>query len=273
MSILFSKNNQRVFGTFPLKGDKAIETIKTAIEAGYRSIDTAQMYANEKEVGVAIKECSVQRTELCITTKVSTANLEEGRFMPSVEQSLKDLQLDKVDLLLLHWPYPKGADNKPMLKLLDKAHKDGLAAHIGISNYTAAMMREAAEVVDAPLSCNQVEFHPLLDQSVLLDATVETSIPLSAYCSVARGEVFKHPEFAPIGEAYGKTAGQVVLRWILQMGVAPITMSTKPENIKANFDIMDFSLSSVDMGRITALTKKNIRVVDKSIVGFAPDWD
>lgn len=273
MSILFADKKERVFGTFPLKDDEAVTAIKQAIEVGYRSIDTAQMYGNEAEVGVAIKESGVPPSELCVTTKVNTGNFSEDKFIPSVEQSLKDLQLDAVDLLLLHWPDPEGVDNKPSLKLLEKAHKDGLARNIGISNYTAAMMREAVETVDAPIDCNQVEFHPLLDQGVLLAATVETGVPLSAYCSVARGEVFKHGEFAEIGERYKKSAGQVVLRWIMQQGVAPITMSTKPANMAANFDIMDFTLSSSDMGRITALTKNNLRVVNKSLVPFAPDWD
>lgn len=273
MSIIFEGNNTRVFGTFPLRGDAAVRAVKDALQAGYRSIDTAQMYANEAEVGTAIKECGVPREEICVTTKVSTGNFSEDRFIPSVEQSLKELQVDSADLLLLHWPDPEGKDNKPMLRLLEKAHRDGLAKNVGISNYTAAMMLEAVETVGVPIDCNQVEFHPLLDQSVLLAAAAETGVPLTAYCSVARGAVFKHPEFAEIGEGHGKSAAQVVLRWIFQMGVAPITMSTKPENMAANFDIMDFELSDGEMDRITALNATNLRVVGKDLVPFAPDWD
>ena len=272
MSILFEGPNQRGFGTFPLKGDEACAAMEEALRVGYRAIDTAQMYGNEAEVGSVIAACDIPREEFCVTTKVRPQHFTEDKFMPSVEQSLKDLQLSEVDLLLLHWPDP-GGDNKISLKLLEKAHKDGLARNVGISNYTAAMMREAVAEVDAPIVCNQVEFHPLLNQDVLLAATVETGVPLSAYCSVARGEVFKHSEFTEIGHQYGKKAGQVVLRWIVQLGVAAITMSTKPENIAANFDIMDFTLSSVDMGRIQALTKTGHRVVNESIVPWAPDWD
>jgi len=142
-----------------------------------------------------------------------------------------------------------------------------------VSNYTARMMRDARAIVDAPLVTNQVEFHPLLNQDKLLAAAAETGIPLASYCSVARGEVFKHPIFGQIGEAYGKSAAQVVLRWILQKGVSINTMSTKPANIRANFDVMDFTLSSIDMGRIEAMTATGHRIVGKDLVPYAPDFD
>ncbi|MDH5411327.1 MAG: aldo/keto reductase, partial [Alphaproteobacteria bacterium] len=154
-----------------------------------------------------------------------------------------------------------------------QAWERGLARNVGVSNYTVQMMRDAKSIVDAPIVTNQVEFHPLLNQGKLLAASVETGIPLSSYCSVARGEVFKHSDFAEIGEEYGKTAAQVVLRWILQKGVTINTMSTKPENIRANFDIMDFTLSSVDMARIDNLTAINYRIVDSGRARWAPDWD
>ncbi len=134
-------------------------------------------------------------------------------------------------------------------------------------------MRQARSIVDAPLVTNQVEFHPLLNQDILLAAANETGIPLSSYCSVARGKVFEQPLFAEIGQAYDKTAGQVVLRWILQKGVPLNTMSTKPENIRSNFDIMDFTLSSIDMARIDAQTQKNLRIVGRDLIPWAPEWD
>ncbi len=127
--------------------------------------------------------------------------------------------------------------------------------------------------MDVPLATNQVEFHPLLNQETLLAATAETGITLSAYCSVARGKVFDYPDFAEIGKQYGKSAAQVVLRWIVQLGVAAITMSTKRANMLANYEIMDFTLSSPDMARISALTAAGYRIVDKTIVPGAPDWD
>ena len=135
------------------------------------------------------------------------------------------------------------------------------------------MMRAAKGAIDMQLVTNQVEFHPLLDQTALLSAATQTGISLSSYCSVARGEVFKHAIFSEIGDNYGKTAAQVVLRWILQKGVPINTMSTKYANMQANFEVMDFTLSSVDMDRVDAMTRTGYRVVDKSRVPWAPVWD
>lgn len=272
MNITFQKTNQRVFGTFPLKGDALRAAIEAALAAGYRAFDTAQAYGNEADTGAALAGAGVARCELCITTKVDVSNFTPERFLPSVEASLKVLGIAQADILLLHWPTP-GGDVRQSLELLQQAHDRGLAANIGISNYTAAMMRQARAIVQAPLVTNQVEFHPLLDQSKLLAAANETGIPLSSYCSVARGEVFKYPLFAEIGAGYGKSAAQIVLRWILQKGLTINTMSTKPENIRANFDVMDFTLSSVDMARIEAMTATGYRIVGKNKVPFAPEFD
>ncbi|MCR9085658.1 MAG: aldo/keto reductase [Rhodobacteraceae bacterium] len=272
MNIYFQKTHQRAFGTYPLTGDAALEAIQAALDVGYRSIDTAQMYGNEAETGAALAASDLPREELCITTKVHPDNFTEALFMPSVEQSLKDLQVDHVDVLLLHWP-AMGGENAPSLKLLQQAHDRGLARNIGVSNYTVAMLRDAASILDAPIVTNQVEFHPLLDQTRLMDGANALGIPLSAYSSVARGEVFKHPEFAEIGAGYGKSAGQVVLRWILQKGVSVNTMSANPKNIRANFEVMDFTLSSVDMARIETLTGTGYRLVTREISPWAPDWD
>lgn len=272
MSIYFEKTHQRSFGTYPLHGAELHAALKAAIETGYRSFDTAQMYENEAEVGSGLAAHDIPRSDLCITTKVHPDNYSADKFLPSVEQSLRDLQLDHVDVLLLHWP-PIGGEIAPSLKLLEQARKAGLADNIGVSNYTAQMMRDAIRIVDAPIVTNQVEFHPLLNQGILLQAATETGIPLSSYCSVARGEVFKYPLFAEIGKTYGKTAAQVVLRWILQTGVSINTMSTKPANIQANFDVMDFSLTSIDMARINAMSETGYRIVGEDLVPWAPKWD
>ena len=272
MNITFQKSNQRAFGTFPLRGDELASAISAALDAGYRAFDTAQMYGNEAEVGAALAASGVRRDDITLTTKVSIDNFTPTRFLPSVEASLKALRVEQADLLLLHWPDPDGTI-VPTLRLLESAHRLGLARAIGISNYTSAMMRVARDTVAVPLATNQVEFHPLLDQSKLLATATETGIPLSSYCSVARGEVFKHPVFAEIGQGYGKSAAQVVLRWILQTGVPINTMSTRPENIRANFDVMDFTLSSIDMARINDMKRVNYRVVDRAKVPYAPEFD
>lgn len=268
----FEKTYQRSFGTFPLTGKVLHEAVQTAAQVGYRAFDTAQMYGNESDTGEALKATGLARDELLITTKVDIANFSEEAFLPSVEDSLRKLQIEQADVLLLHWPTP-GGDIKSSLQLLQQAYDRGLAKNIGVSNYTAKMMRDAAAIVDAPLVTNQVEFHPLLSQNKLLAAATETGIPLASYCSVARGEVFKHPIFGEIGASYGKSAAQVVLRWILQKGVSINTMSTKRANIQANFDVMDFTLSSIDMDRIEEMTKTGYRIVGQDLVPYAPDFD
>ncbi|MCX7889129.1 MAG: aldo/keto reductase [Rhodobacteraceae bacterium] len=271
MSIIFERSFQRAFGTWPLQGEVLHRAVLDATAAGYRHFDTAQMYGNEAGVGAALAASGVKRDELCITTKVHPANYDPARFLASVEQSLAALGVDRVDLLLLHWPVPEG--NATALGLLGQALARGLTRAIGVSNFTTAMMREARALLDAPIACNQVEFHPLLDQSRLLAAATETGIPLAAYSSIARGRVFDHAIFAEIGRTYGRTAGQVVLRWILQKGVATVTMSTKPANIRANFDVMDFTLSSIDMDRIAALAATGCRVVRNGPTPGFPVWD
>lgn len=271
-NIYFQKTHQRSFGTFPLTGAALSTALTHALEVGYRSIDTAQMYENEAEVGAALAKSGLARDRLCVTTKVHPDNFTPARFIDSVKQSLAALRLEYVDVLLLHWP-PRDGDVVPSLQLLQQAHRQGLARFIGVSNYTAAMMRTAKAAIETPVIVNQVEFHPLLDQEALLAATRETGIALSSYCSVARGAVFDYPIFAKIGAAYGKSAAQIVLRWILQQGVPITTMSTKPANIEANFDVMDFILAHADMARIDALRAADHRIVDNTLVPWAPEWD
>lgn len=272
MSIYFTNSYERSFGTYPLNGEELADALQVALDVGYRAIDTAQMYENEEDVGAALKDVGVPRADLCVTTKVHPDNFSAERFLPSVEKSLKKLQMSYVDVLLVHWP-PADGNVVPSLTLLEQAAKEGLTRHIGLSNYTAAMMETASAAIETPLVTNQIEFHPLLDQSAMLRAATRTGISLSSYCSVARGEVFKHRAFEEIGKAYARSAAQVVLRWILQKGVPINTMSTKPANIEANFKVMDFTLSSIDMDRIDAMTSAGYRIVDRSLVPWAPVWD
>ena len=272
MSVYFEQTFARCFGTYPLTGDVLTEAVKAAANIGYRAFDTAQMYENEAEVGVALKATGLARNSLCITTKVHPDNFTAEKFIASVRKSLQKLQLEYVDVLLLHWP-PMDGDIQPSLLLLEQAQKLGLATHIGVSNYTAKMMKDAKGFIDSPLISNQIEFHPLLNQDILLAAAKETGIPLSSYCSLARGEVFKHEIFTKIGKSHDKTAAQVVLKWILQKGVSLNTMSTKPDNIKKNFNVIDFTLSETEMNEIDKMTSQNYRIVGEDLVPWAPKWD
>jgi 2,5-diketo-D-gluconate reductase B len=263
---------QRGFGTFPLRGEVLALAVQDAIEVGYRAFDTAQWYGNEAELGSALADVGVPRDEVLITTKVHPQNMAAERFMPSVEKSLRDLRAEIIDVLLLHWPQNDGPV-EPSLALLQEAHQRGYARHIGVSNYTTAMMRTARTVMEVPLVVNQVEFHPLLNQEKVLSASAETGIPLSSYCSLARGEIFKYPLLGEIGARQGKTAAQVALRWILQKGVALNTMSTRKENMRANFDVVDFQLTPHEVRQIDSLTSANLRISNIDVVPYAPTWD
>ena len=271
-SVYFNNNFERGFGTFPLKDTDCERAVKTAYEAGYRAFDTAQMYGNEAATGKALNAISGDRDELFITTKVNNGNYAASDFLTSVEQSLRYLQTDYIDVLLLHWP-PADFNIEPPLHLLAEAREKNYTRHIGVSNFTSQMMRDAQSIIDVPIVINQVEFHPLLNQDILLATASDTGIPLSAYCAVARGEIFKYPVLGSIGERHGKSAAQVAQRWTLQKGVSVNTMSTSAKNIQANFDIDDFELSSGDMAAIDQLNQENYRIVDKSLVPWAPEFD
>ncbi len=268
----FQSGNERAFGTYPLKGAELEAALETALDVGYRAIDTAQMYANEPDIGQVLARTTIARDSLCITSKVPTSNFSENAFIPSVEQSLKDLQISALDVLLVHWP-PGDEDVRPSLDWLQQAEQLGLSKHIGISNYTSKQMRIAKDHSGIPLVTNQVEFHPLLDQSTLLDTSKETNIPLASYCSVARGKVFEYPVFNELANKHNVTAAQVVLRWAIQHGVSVNAMSTKRENLIANFDVLSFELTPDEMQKINALRSTHYRIVDKALVPWAPTWD
>lgn len=272
MSAAFTGIFQRGFGTFPLRGADLKKAVRTAAEVGYRAFDTAQWYGNEADLGAVLPELGIDQTSLQITTKVHPDNMSAEKFMPSVEQSLRDLKTEQVDVLLLHWP-PNDDPVEPSLTLLQEAYDKGYAKHIGVSNYTTAMMRAATRCLDVKPVINQVEFHPLLNQDKVLAVAAEVGIPLGSYCSIARGEIFNYPVLGEIGENHSKSAAQVALRWILQKGVALNTMSTKRANMQANFDVMDFVLSPAEMQQIDALTTTGYRISNAETVPFAPIWD
>lgn len=263
---------QRAFGTFPLKGDELATALITALDIGYRAIDTAQMYENEKVIGTVLSASRIKRSDMLITSKVPVNQFDEANFIPSVKRSLDDLQLEQLDVLLLHWP-PADGNIEPSVELLLEAKRQGLAKHIGVSNYTSIMLDQLVELSDETFVCNQIEFHPLLDQSIMLKASNRTGIPLSSYCSVARGKALQNTVILEIANQYARTPGQVVLKWILQKGVSVNAMSTNPENIRGNFNLLDFSLSNVDVARIDQLGQEQYRIVDKELVPWAPEWD
>lgn len=259
------------FGTWELRGATAQRLVEAALAIGYRHLDTAQMYGNEAEVGAGLRASGLPRDQVFVTTKVWPDRFRAGDFERSVEESLRRLRLDAVDLLLLHWP-SREVPLAETMEALGRVHAAGKARHIGISNFTAAMIDEAVALSAAPLATDQVEYHPMLSQRAVLRGCRRHGMALTAYCPLARGRVFGDPILKRIADAHGRGAGQVALRWLVQQeGVVAIPRSSSEEHARSNFAIFDFALSDTEMAEITALGAPAGRVVN--VAGVAPAWD
>jgi 2,5-diketo-D-gluconate reductase B len=236
---------------------------------GYRHIDTAQDYKNEREVGNAIRKSHVKRDELFITTKIDWKNLEPDKLLKSAELSLQELDVPYVDLLLIHWPNPEVPLEKTMEAMLS-LRDQGKALNIGVSNFPLALLTEAMEEIAAPIFCNQVEYHPLLGQFDLLDYASDKDLLVTAYSPLGQGNLLDNPLLNELGEKYGKTAAQIALRWLVeQEQVVTIPKASSIEHLEQNMDIYDFVLDDDDFYAIDDLDKTQ-RFIDPD---FAPDWD
>ena len=258
------------FGTMELPHRPA-ELVAAAIMAGYRHIDTARKYGTEERVGEGIRASGIARNELFITTKVTEENAREADFLHSAETSLKTLGLDHVDLLLVHWPQPK-VPFAETLGALAKAKRSGLTRHIGVSNFTLAMLDEAVRVCPEPLITNQIEYHAYLPQDRMIAELRRHGMVLTAYCPVARGQLLNDPIVGEIAKARSKTHAQICLRWLIQQPmVAAVPRALEEVHIAEDLDVFDFSLSDDEMRRISALRSRNIRIADPP--ERAPKWD
>jgi 2,5-diketo-D-gluconate reductase B len=258
------------FGTSGM-GDDCSAPIITALELGYRHLDTAWKYGNEPAVGKAMRASGLPRREIFLTTKVSHEYLRPTDFARSVDESLKNLQVDYVDLLLVHWPNQEIPLAETM-RALAKAKRDGLARHLGVANFNIAMIDQAIELCPEPLVALQAEYHPYLDQSKLLEACRQRGLIFIAYCPLRRGRIFSDSVLEEIALAKGKSIAQVALRWLLQKGiVAPIPRSANAQRIADNLDVFDFSLTDDDVARIDALKRADGRIANPA--GRAPAWD
>ncbi|MFN4141730.1 aldo/keto reductase [Aestuariivirga sp.] len=246
-------------GTYPLMGEDARRAVLMAVELGIRHIDTAQMYGNEKEVGRALAESGLPRSSFHVVTKVDPGNVGASRFAASVARSVEDLG-GPADLLLIHWP-PEEQEFDAALDRLMAEKQKGHARAIGVSNFSPAMMRRAQARCGGAIVNNQVEFHPLLDQSRLLAAARELGIALSAYSPLARGAALKPAAIASVAARIGRSPSEVVLRWILQQGVIAIPMTTKRENALSNLSALGFELTAEDMAAISAIGTKQGRTI------------
>ena len=255
------------FGTWLVTGQDATDGVRDALEIGYRQIDTARAYENEREVGRGIAESGVPRDEIFLTTKVPHDEATADEVERDAEQSLERLGVDHLDLLLLHWPNPD-VPLEETLNALNKLRGDARTRQFGVSNFPAGLLEQALEI--APVFCNQVEYHPFLDQSRLLELAREREVLITAYSPLAHGKVPQDPTLQRIGAKHGKTAGQVALRWLLdQPGVSPIPKASSHDRREENFDVFDFTLSDEDRAEIAKLPK-DVRTANPP---WAPDWN
>lgn len=257
-------------GTFRLSGAACVEAVRAAIGAGYRHLDTARMYGNEEEVGAGLKASGIGRDDVFVTTKVWLDDIAPGDLERSAEASLKRLGLSDVDLLLIHWPN-RAVPLAASTAALCNAKRRGLTRHIGVSNYTAAMVDEAVRLATEPIVANQVEYHPYLDQSTVLACCRRHGLALTSYCPLGRGGLLDDPAVRDIAGRHGKTPSQIVLRWhVQQPDVVAIPKSGTPKHIAENGDVFGFALADDEMAMIGTLKRSNGRVVDPD---FAPEWD
>ena len=256
-------------GTFRMQGDGCRAAVESALVLGYRHIDTAEMYGNEEQIGAAIAAAGVARRDLHVTTKVWNENLAPDAIRRAFDASLKKLGLDQIDLYLVHWP-AKNMNLPKMFETLMKLKLEGRTRAIGVANFNIALLKTVVEEIEAPIACNQVEYHVMLDQTPLRKYMAAKSIPLVAYCPLAQGRVATDETLLAIGAKHGASAAQVALKWLLdQDDVAAIPKASRAESQKANLDALNVGLDDEDRQAIAGLPK-NKRCVNP---GFSPEWD
>ena len=248
------------------------EIVAAALRLGYRHLDTAWKYGSEKGVGQGIRASGVPRAEIFLCTKVSHEYLRAADFAKSVDESLRNLQVDYVDLLHVHWPSTDKIPLAETMGALAKAKRDGLARHVGVANFNIALLEEALRLCPEPLVTLQAEYHPYLDQSKVLAYCRSKGLIFMAYCPLARGRMFNDTVLSEIARGRGKTIAQVALRWLIQQeSVAPIPRSSNPKHMAESLDVFNFSLSDDEMKRIFALKRPDGRIANPA--GRAPAWD
>jgi len=255
-------------GTWALRGRDCARLVEQAIRIGYRHIDTAQMYDNEREVGEGVR-ASGKRNEVMVTTKIQPTLLAPRDLERSVKESLAKLRLDHIDLLLIHWPNPR-IPLAETLGAMAKLKHEGFTQQIGVSNFTVALLDEANELSSEPLICDQVECHPYLDQDKVIGACRRHHMAVVAYSPIARGQAKGDELLTRIGKAHGKSAAQVCLRWLTQQGIAVIPRTSRVERLEENFSILDFDLADDEMKHIAGLARRGGRIVDWT---WSPKWD
>jgi diketogulonate reductase-like aldo/keto reductase len=258
-------------GTWELRGRVCSRVVEQALRLGYRHVDTAEMYGNEREVGEGLRASGVTRGDVFITTKVWPSHFAPSDLQRAAKESLERLALSEVDLLLLHWPNPQ-IPLADTLGALREVKRIGLARHIGVSNFTVVLIEETVRLAGDEIVCNQIEVHPFLDQSKVVAACRARGIGVVAYSPIAKGNAKNHVVLDRIGKAHGKSAAQVSLRFVVQQGIAVIPRTSRVERLSENAAIFDFALSEAEMDTIAGLARRTGRLVDFAFTG-APRWD
>ena len=245
------------FGTFQIEPEDTAEAVSKALEIGYRHIDTAQMYGNEKEVGEAIRNSGIDREEIFVTSKLNNSNHDPDDARESFDRTLSDLGLDYVDLFLIHWPLPTQYDGDfvSTWQTMEEFKNDGRSKSIGVSNFQPEHLDQLAQETDTVPAINQIEVHPYFTNDSVREYDQEHGIATEAWSPIAQGEVLDDSTLNEIAEKVGKTTAQVVLRWHIQRGDIVFPKSVTPERIQENFELFDFELEQDDMDAITALGK------------------
>ena len=245
------------FGTYQIKPENAVESVNKALEVGYRHIDTAQMYGNEKEVGEAIHASSLSRGDIFVTSKLNNGFHEPDDARKAFDETLAKLGFDYVDLFLIHWPLPTryNGDYVSTWQTLEEFYRDGRARSIGVSNFQVAHLERLAAETDTVPAVNQIEAHPYFHNDDVRAYGQEHGIHTEAWSPIAQGEVLDDETITQIGEKVGKTPAQVVLRWHIQRGDIIFPKSVTPSRIEENFAIFDFELGSDEMDKLNALGK------------------
>jgi diketogulonate reductase-like aldo/keto reductase len=230
--------------------------VQQALRLGYRHIDTAEMYENEREVGEGLRASGVRRDEVFITTKVWSTHLAPGELARAAKDSLARMRLSDVDLLLIHWPNPR-VPLAETIGALCRMKSEGYARHIGVSNFSADLLDEAVKLAGEPLVTNQIEWHPFIDQRALVAACARLGLSVTAYSPLAKGKTLSNDVLSTIGMNYGKTGGQVALRWLLAQGAIVIPGTSRVERLSENMAVFDFELSSEEVAEIATLASAN----------------
>ena len=259
------------FGVFQIEPADTAAAVTTALETGYRHIDTAEMYGNEKEVGEAVARSGLDRSEVFVTSKLNNGYHAYDDALRAFDRTLEALGFDTIDLFLIHWPLPTRSDFVPTWRALEKVYGEGRARAIGVSNFQAHHLQRLADETEIIPAVNQIEAHPYLSQQELRAFDAAHGIATEAWSPIAQGGVLKDPVITELARSYDRSPAQVVLRWHVQLGSIVFPKSVSPERMKENFELFDFELSPQDVEKISALNKDERTGPDPDEFDYIPD--